>query len=90
VQHPLFDQYTRPSSAVAFFVSCFSGSPRVNADGPVSISIAVPDRDMRGWLFRESLTTFLERYEPTVGDQVDLAKPKLKTIRRTGHGGDRA
>jgi len=90
MQPSLFDHYTRPSAAVAFFVSCFSGSPRVHADGPVSISIAVPDRDMRGWLFRESLTTFLERYEPVVGEQADLAKPKLKTVRRTGHGGERA
>ena len=90
VQHSLFDQYTQPSVAVAFFVSCFSGSPRVHADGPVSISIAVPDRDMRGWLFRESLSTFLERYEPAVDDQIDLAKPKLKTVRRTSHGGGRA
>lgn len=90
VQPSLFEQYTRPRAAVAFFVACFSGSPRVHADGPVSISIAVPDRDMRGWLFRESLTTFLERYEPVVGDQIDLAKPKLKTNRRTARGGDRA
>lgn len=90
VQHVLFDQYAPPAAAVAFFVSCFSGSPRVQPEGPVSISIAVPDRDMRGWLFRESIKDFLERYEPSVGDQIDLAKPKLKKGKRSGFGGDRA
>jgi hypothetical protein len=79
VQPSLFEQYSRPSNAVAFFVACFSGSTRVHPHGPVSISIAVPDDEMRGWLFREPLSAFLQRYEPVVGDsQIDLAKPKLK------------
>lgn len=90
VQHGLFDQYSPPSAAATFFVSCFSGSSRVKPEGPVSISVAVPNHDMRGWLFRESITTFLERYEPAVGDQVDLARPKLKKGKRSDVGGDRA
>ena len=32
---------------------------------------------MTGWLFREPLSAFLERYE-AVAKQEDLAKPKLK------------
>ncbi|GAB1594754.1 hypothetical protein [Lysobacter claricitrinus] len=88
VQNVLFDQYREPPVAVAFFVACFSGSPRVQPEAPVSISVAVPDRDMRGWLFRESISTFLERYEPQVGEQVDLAKPKLRQGRLQGRGGE--
>jgi hypothetical protein len=79
VQPSLFDHYSRPSHAVAFFVACFSGSVRVHPQGPVSINIAVPDDEMRGWLFREPLSVFLKRYEPVVDDsQIDLVRPKLK------------
>ncbi len=83
VQGGLFDPYRPPSEAVAFFVACFSGSLQVSPDAPLSIHIAVPNRDMRGWLFREPLSAFLQRYEPASGEvQPDLVKPKLK--KRTG------
>jgi hypothetical protein len=37
---------------------------------------------MTGWLFREPLSAFLERYEAVVKQQ-DLAQPKLKAhVRR--------
>lgn len=79
VQTALFEQYAEPSSAVAFFVACFSGSLKLQPEGPVAIHIAVPDHDMRGWLFRECLSTFLQRYEPaTSTTQPDLVTPKLK------------
>jgi hypothetical protein len=79
VQGALFDQYRPPSGAVAFFVACFSGSLQVSPDAPVSIHIAVPNGDMHGWLFREPLSVFLQRYEPVAGEaQPDLVKPKLK------------
>jgi hypothetical protein len=78
VQPELFDQYTPPSDAVAFFVACFSGSQHIQPESPVSIQIAVPDRDMRGWLFKESIDAFLQRYEKKPAAQDDLAKPKLK------------
>ena len=79
VQGALFEQYQTPATAVAFFVACFSGSLRVSPEGPVSIHIAVPNHDMRGWLFREPLSSFLHRYEPAASDvQVDLVKPTLK------------
>lgn len=74
VQLGFFDDYQRPDAAVAFFVGIFSGSL---TEAPVSVDIAVPNRDMTGWLFRESITDFLERYEAAPA-QEDLAKPKLK------------
>ncbi|WP_408600507.1 hypothetical protein [Pseudomonas sp. PLMAX] len=61
-----------------FFVACFSGSLTSHPEVPVEIHIAVPDAEMKGWLFRESLSKFLTRYDEAP-QQVDLAKPKLKT-----------
>ena len=87
VQPELFDQYATPSEAVAFFVSCFSGSLHVQPESPLSVQIAVPDRDMRGWLFRESVSAFLQRYEHKSTTQDDLAKPKLKKIKKQGNDG---
>lgn len=79
VQSSLFDQYRPPTSAAVFFVACFSSSLSVSPDVPLSIHIAVPDRALRGWLFREPINDFLQRYEPTHGEiQPDLAKPRLK------------
>ncbi|THD11269.1 alpha/beta hydrolase [Metallibacterium scheffleri] len=91
LQPSLFEQYSRPSNAVVFFVACFSGSVRVHPHGPVSINIAVPDDEMRGWLFREPLSVFLQRYEPIVSEsQLDLAKPKLKKGRDSASDGGQA
>jgi len=87
VQPELFGEYTAPTDAVAFFVACFSGSLHVKPDAPLSIQIAVPDRHMRGWLFRESVDAFLQRYEDKPAAQDDLAKPKLKKIKKQGNEG---
>lgn len=87
LQPELFDQYTEPTEAVAFFVACFSGSLHIHPQSPVSIQIAVPDREMRGWLFKESLNAFLQRYEEGPVVQEDLAKPKLKKIKKLGNDG---
>lgn len=78
VQPELFGEYQTPSDAVAFFVACFSGSLHVQPESPVSIQIAVPDRHMRGWLFREPLDSFIKRYDQEPMAQHDLAVPKLK------------
>lgn len=78
VQPGLFEDYVPPSEAVAFFVACFSGSLHQQPESPVSIQIAVPDRYMRGWLFREHVGTFVQRYEQKPAAQDDLAVPKLK------------
>lgn len=91
VQGGLFDSYRPPSAAVAFFVACFSGSLQVSPNAPVSIHIAVPNRDMRGWLFREPLSAFLRRYESAAGEvQPDMAKPKLKKRLNVAGEGDSA
>jgi hypothetical protein len=87
VQPELFDQYASPSEAVAFFVACFSGSLHIQPESPLSVQIAVPDRDMRGWLFRESVGDFLQRYERKPMTQHDLAKPTLKKIKKQGNDG---
>ena len=78
VQPELFGQYQPPADAVAFFVACFSGSLQVRPEEPTSIQIAVPDRHMRGWLFREPLDLFVKRYDARQPSQADLAVPKLK------------
>ena len=78
VQPELFSIYTPPTDAVAFFVACFSGSLKVQPESPVSILVAVPDREMKGWLFKEPLNAFLQSYEAKPATQDDLAMPKLK------------
>ncbi len=78
VQPELFNDYQTPSEAVAFFVACFSGTLQNHPEAPVSIQIAVPNRDMRGWLFREDVGVFLKRYEQPITTQDDHAIPKLK------------
>jgi hypothetical protein len=78
VQPELFNNYETPTEATVFFVSCFSRSLHIHPTRPVSIDIAVPDREMRGWLFRESVSEFLKRYDQAPVKQSDLAVPKLK------------
>ncbi|MFA7606545.1 MAG: hypothetical protein WCY08_08195 [Rhodocyclaceae bacterium] len=78
VQPELFREYQPPSEAVAFFVACFSGSLHNQPESPASIQIAVPDRHMHGWLFREPLDTYIKRYDQKLVSQHDLAVPKLK------------
>ncbi|MDB5823305.1 MAG: hypothetical protein JWR21_2009 [Herminiimonas sp.] len=85
VQPGLFGHYAPSSTAVAFFVACFSGSLRAHPESPVSIQIAVPDRNMRGWLFREPIEVFIKRYELAPAGEHDLVIPKLKTnVRKLG------
>lgn len=79
VQPGLFSDYVEPSQAVVFVVACFAGSLHSQPDTPVAIEIAVPDRHMQGWLFREPIDSFIKRYEQQLkADQDDLAVPKLK------------
>ena len=78
VQAGLFGTYLPPSKVAVFFVACFSKSLQTQPEAPVSVQIAVPDSEMTGWLFRESLTAFAARYDATATTQVDLAVPKLK------------
>lgn len=79
IQPELFSDYRPPAHAVAFFVAVFPGSPHNQPDTPASIEIAIPDRHMENWLFREPLDVLVARYNqlPTV-EQTDLAVPRLK------------
>jgi len=88
VQPELFDQYVEPSEVVAFFVACFSDSLHIQPDVPLSVQIVVPDRNMKGWLFRETLGIFVQRYDQKPAVQDDLVLPKLKKInKRQANGG---
>lgn len=79
VQPGLFSSYVEPSQAIVFVVACFTGSMHSQPEIPVSIEIAVPDRYMRNWLFREPIDAFIKRYDQqSVAGQDDLAVPKLK------------
>ncbi len=78
VQPGLFGTFTPPTRAVAFFVASFADSICITPEMPVSIHLAVPDRHMRAWLCKESLTEFLKRYDMPVAIEPDLALPKLK------------
>ena len=79
VQPGLFSDYVQPSEGVVFLVACFAGSLHTQPETPISIEIAVPDRNMRGWLFRESIDAFIKRYDQkSTTAQDDLAVPKLK------------
>lgn len=90
VQPSLFAPQLAPPDAVAFFVGCFSGSLSVSPHRPVSIQIAVPDRSMKGWLFKEPLHEFVQRYDAPVPAQEDLARPSLKKTSKQGLGGSGA
>jgi hypothetical protein len=72
VQPGLFDNAVPITQATAFFVATFG-----NTEVPMSVDIAVPDKDMKGWLFREPLSVFENRYH-TVAAQRDTAIPTLK------------
>lgn len=79
VQPELFDAYVPPSEVAVFFVACFASSKSMCSESPTSIQIAVPNRNMKSWLFKESTGVFLQRYDQNITLQDDLAKPKLKT-----------
>lgn len=79
VQPGFFSEYVPPSDGVVFIVAGFAGSLHTQPETPISIDLAVPDRNMYGWLFREPITAFLKRYDQkSTTAQNDLAKPKLK------------
>lgn len=90
VQPELFREFVTPTEAVAFFVACFSSSLHVQPESPLSVQIAVPDSDMRGWLFRERVGEFLLRYEHKPAAQGDFAKPILKSVKKQSNDGGRS
>lgn len=76
VQPNLFDA-TPVTQGTVFFVACFSGSLSVQPEAPQSVHLAVPDKNMKSWLFQEPISQFLERYYESPA-QADNAMPKLK------------
>lgn len=77
VQPDIFSEQTVVTEAVAFFVTYFTRSVEDRAKYNISIEIAVPDRYLKNWIFRESLKEYLRRYEIKPVQQ-DLAKPRLR------------
>lgn len=73
----LFIEPEIPTELAVFFVSRFSGELDESAATPESIYVAVPDKDIKKWLFREPLSMFLQRYDQQ-SVQDDLAQPRLK------------
>ncbi|WP_263352702.1 hypothetical protein [Acidicapsa acidisoli] len=88
VQPELFSSYTPATKATVFFVAVFAGSLRVSPEAPTSIQIAVPDSQMKSWLLREPISSFLERYSHVQDLQRDLAVPRLKRIADQQQGND--
>ena len=80
VMPDLFDTYQPATKATVFFVGVFDRSVQDAAAVPMSIDVAVPDHELKGWLFRMPTTEFLGLYElQTSADvQPDLAMPMLK------------
>lgn len=66
-----------PATMTVFFVAVFSSDVK-HGEKPISIEIAVPDKNMRGWLFREPISLFVRRYAKEAV-QEDKVLPKLKT-----------
>jgi hypothetical protein len=76
VQPSLFGSQDVTSGAF-FFVARFSGSLHQHPEKPLQVYIAVPNPKMDGWLFREPLSQFLDRYD-AAPKQADNATVKLK------------
>ena len=76
----LFETYQPATKATVFFVGVFDRSVQDSVAVPMSIDLAVPDHELKGWLFRMPTTEFLTLYDSqTVSDvQPDLATPILK------------
>ena len=78
VQPGLFSP-TPITEATIFFVASFSGSMAFEPEAPQTIYIAVPDKNMKSWIFQESLESFCSRYfEVENPAQPDMVQPKLK------------
>lgn len=77
----LFDAYQPATRATVFFVGVFDRSVQDTAAIPLSIDIAVPNHELKEWLFRMSTAQFLTLYESQdfASEQLDLAVPQLKS-----------
>jgi hypothetical protein len=87
--HPdLFMSADEPiRSGLAFFVAVFDRPLDDTGAQALRIEIAVPDTELRLWLYRKPITKFLALYEPAAVTQIDGAIPKLKEgVRKRGTG----
>jgi hypothetical protein len=77
----LFDTYLPATQATAFFVGVFDRPMQDITAVPLSIDIAVPDHELKGWLFCMPIPQFLNLYETQNSNeqQPDLAMPLLKS-----------
>ncbi|MES1934395.1 hypothetical protein T35B1_17411 [Salinisphaera shabanensis T35B1] len=78
LQGDLFRVGTAPTACTIFFVACFARGPGCVLESPESIHVAVPEMEMKEWLFREPLSMFLARYDHGTQVQADRVTPKLK------------
>ena len=76
----LFDTYQPATRATVFFVGVFDRSVQDANAVPLCIDLAVPDHDLKNWLFKMPTTEFLKLYETqhVESAQPDLAVPTLK------------
>jgi hypothetical protein len=88
LQGDLFRVGAAPTACTVFFVSCFARGPECVLESPESIHVAVPDKEMEEWLFRDPLPMFLARYDRETKVQADRVTPKLKVAvqERDGSG----
>lgn len=77
VQPDLFESTAVVNDATVFFVAVFADSIGQDASKPISTVIAIPDADLKRWLYFEPLQDFLEAYNRPAAQQ-DKAVPKLK------------
>jgi len=77
IQPSVFEPAGPVTSATLLFVAVFSGSLTHQPEHPISIDVAVPDSELREWLFTEPLSAFVRRYDVAT-IQPDNVQPVLK------------
>lgn len=90
VQPDLFgDSSDAPTVGTVFFVAIFAKNLSESPDRPIDVQVAVPDPEMRNWLYTKSVAEFLQCYSKPV-EQIDKATPALKanrTRKQSNEGG---
>lgn len=78
VMPDLFESRKPIGTGTVFMVTVFDRSIQDSMATPFSVDIAVPDHNMTGWLYRETVDEFLKLYETVAETQIDSAVPTLK------------
>lgn len=74
-QPDLFECRAPVTAATVFFIATFAD---YKSALPASLHIAVPDKNIRHWLFMEELDNFINSYTEQPMAQPDLAVPRIK------------